>query len=325
MSKSWDATTDAVPGGARVGKVPTNAPQPLSDHILPPTTESPAQRDESTEEETAEDRKKEKLDRKPKPKRPRGGQLPALDNSRSVQQRNLVESPAAPLTMFGSAKPVVPLFIASIGNPAPKYANTFHSAGHVVIARIRELREFAAFRKDRRLANGEVSYQTDPTSKYQNTINPFKLMTGRRDERQPEEIPAGEENWTLWQSPTLMNTSGKAVRTAWNEWLKESPEFASSGLLVVLHDELESPLGKVKVRASGGSNKGHNGLKSIAAHLPNTPYVKVGIGIGRPESRSPEDVSKYVLKKMSPHELITVREAAGNVIGKLRDIQEGKI
>ncbi|KAK8171524.1 peptidyl-tRNA hydrolase [Phyllosticta citrichinensis] len=227
--------------------------------------------------------------------------------------------------MFGSAKPAVPLFIASIGNPAPKYANTMHSAGHVVLARIRELRNFAAFRPDRRLANGLVTYQADPIRKHEFTMNPIKVLTGRLEEAQPENIPTGEENWTLWQSPTLMNVSGKAVRTAFNEWRKETTEFANSGLLVVLHDELEQPLGKVRVRRAGGSHKGHNGLKSLGAHLSNTPYIKVGIGIGRPESRSPEDVAKYVLRKMSPHELITVREAAGDVIGKLREIQEGSL
>lgn len=227
--------------------------------------------------------------------------------------------------MFGSAKPAVPLFIASIGNPAPKYANTMHSAGHVVLERIRELRNFAAFRPNRRLANGLVTYQADPILKHEFTVNPIRRLTGQLEKAQPAKIATDEENWTLWQSPTLMNVSGKAVRTAFNEWRKETAEFANNGLLVVLHDELERPLGNVRVCPAGSSHKGHNGLKSLGAHLSNTPYIKVGIGIGRPENRSSDVVARFVLRKMSPHELFTVQEAAGDVIGKLREIQEGSL
>ncbi|KAK7532735.1 peptidyl-tRNA hydrolase-domain-containing protein [Phyllosticta citricarpa] len=319
------AVLDPVPDARGVGKFAA-PPRPLPDVTSTHPTYTPTRCEELRKEDTAEDTTNEKRERRGKGNKQKLAESAVQHSSKltsrttAVQQHNSV-----PPTMFGSVKPAVPLFIASIGNPGPKYANTLHSAGHVVIARIQKLRNFAEFRPNKRLANGLVTYQADPIRKHEFTMNPLKVLTGRRELSQPEEIAVGEENWTLWQSPLLMNMSGKAVRTAFNEWRKEAAEFASSGRLVVLHDDLEQPLGKVRVRSAGGSHRGHNGLKSLAAYLPNTPYVKVGIGIGRPTSRSPEDVAKYVLRQMSPQELIFLTQAAGEVIGKLREIQEGKL
>jgi PTH1 family peptidyl-tRNA hydrolase len=54
--------------------------------------------------------------------------------------------------------------------------------------------------------------------------------------------------------------------------------------LVVVHDELDLPVGRVKVKAGGGT-AGHNGLRSIHAHLHDDGYVRVRIGIGKPPGR----------------------------------------
>lgn len=81
-------------------------------------------------------------------------------------------------------------------------------------------------------------------------------------------------------------------------------------------------------RSSASSVKGHKGLKSVVEHLGvgggggTKEFVRVGVGIGRPASREPEDVSRFVLRKMSLKEIEAVTEAAGEVLGILNTIRE---
>ena len=113
-----------------------------------------------------------------------------------------------------------------------------------------------------------------------------------------------------------MNLSGKAVAGAWRAFLRDIPaDERSEARLVVLHDELESPLGKVKQKLSTSSHRGHNGIKSCKDVLGNKePFVRLGIGIGRPESRESADVTKYVLRKMTSVERRAIEDAAGPVL-----------
>jgi PTH1 family peptidyl-tRNA hydrolase len=121
-----------------------------------------------------------------------------------------------------------------------------------------------------------------------------------------------------------MNASGSAVRDAWRQFLRESPTSSAKvePKLVVLHDELEAPLGAVVVRSGTVSAKGHNGLKSIQAHLgKDVSWSRIGIGIGRPSSRDPEVVSAYVLGKMSPQERGKIEGCVGKVVEELGRIR----
>ena len=185
-----------------------------------------------------------------------------------------------------------PLFVASLGNPPPAYKNTLHSAGHTVLSALQQHLIYPPFSKSRPHANGLVSRGDD---------------------------------FILWQSPTLMNVSGPAVATAWRAFLKELPNADRvHAKLVVVHDELESPLGKIKTK-HGGSPKGHNGLKSVNTSLGGMSYARIGVGIGRPESRESRDVASYVLKKMTPVELQKISDEADTVFSilmKMRDEQD---
>lgn len=87
--------------------------------------------------------------------------------------------------------------------------------------------------------------------------------------------------------------------------------------MVVVHDELELALGGVKVKGGELSTKGHNGLKSIQGSFRGE-WTRIGVGIGRPESREREDVSRFVLKKMSPQERMKVEGSVGRVLEELR-------
>lgn len=76
-------------------------------------------------------------------------------------------------------------------------------------------------------------------------------------------LPLLDQTYTFWQSRSFMNISGKGVRIAWNSFLLGlEPEERKEAILVVLHDELEVALGKVKVKKTGSAG-GHNGLISI--------------------------------------------------------------
>jgi len=88
--------------------------------------------------------------------------------------------------------------------------------------------------------------------------------------------------------------------------------------LVVVHDELECKLGDVKIKKGDASPKGHNGLKSIKEQLRGEEWWRIGVGIGRPESRDPDVVAGFVLRKMSSAERSRIEGAVGRVEAELR-------
>lgn len=179
------------------------------------------------------------------------------------------------------------IFVASLGNPSPAYKNTFHSAGHTVIEDVRSMLASDRFSRESAFGKGLVS-----RGKY----------------------------ITLWQSPSLMNISGKALLPAWKAFLRElSDEERSRAKLVILHDDLENQLGKIKIKV-GGSARGHNGIKDCMLRLQGMEFTRIGIGIGRPLSRDSSDVAIYVLRKMKPDELEKVRDAAGPVFKELNNM-----
>ena len=80
-----------------------------------------------------------------------------------------------------------------------------------------------------------------------------------------------------------MNILGKNVKDALKHF--NGIEFKKKGNLIVIHDDLEQKLGKYRIVAET-SFKGHNGLKSISDELGGIKnFIRIGIGIGRPESR----------------------------------------
>jgi PTH1 family peptidyl-tRNA hydrolase len=122
-----------------------------------------------------------------------------------------------------------------------------------------------------------------------------------------------------------MNVSGPSVLAAWKAFQRDNGHNPAdmntkeAGLaLVVVHDELESALGKVAVKPGSGSARGHNGLKSIKGSFPGQlEYKRIGVGIGRPESREPNDVANYVLRSMTGTEKSKLEAAAGSVLAEL--------
>jgi PTH1 family peptidyl-tRNA hydrolase len=205
--------------------------------------------------------------------------------------RSLPSPPPSPTMAVARA---VPLLICSVGNPGSTYANTLHSAGHTVLKKLSERLEFQPYQKSRPHGSGLVSKPLAPS----------------------------DTDWTLWQSTSLMNVSGKGVKAAHNTWAQD--KTAGEGRLVIVHDEMEKPLGAVNLNVrQGASAKGHNGLKSIMASIGNVPFVRIGIGIGRPVSRESKDVANYVMRKMTPGEKAKIEGSVEEVIAKLKELESG--
>jgi PTH1 family peptidyl-tRNA hydrolase len=144
------------------------------------------------------------------------------------------------------------LFVG-LGNPGAKYARHRHNVGFMAVERIAERHGFGPWR--RRFQGHTADGEFDGS----------KVL--------------------LLKPDTYMNESGRAVGEA-ARFLK----LATSDI-VVFHDELDLLPGKLKVK-SGGGNAGHNGLRSLTAHLDNE-YARVRIGIGHPGAK--ELVQSWVL------------------------------
>ncbi len=97
------------------------------------------------------------------------------------------------------------------------------------------------------------------------------------------------------------NEEGQVAKPA----KKHSPPGTASRLIVV-HDELDLPSGRLKVK-SGGGTAGNNGLKSINGHLHTNEYLRVRVGIGKPPGRQPG--ADYVLRRPGAAERATLAQA----------------
>lgn len=139
--------------------------------------------------------------------------------------------------------------VLGLGNPGPKYASTRHNVGYMAV--------------DDLLAETGGLLEPVPGTK----ALAAQLRIGGRDV-------------LVLRSTTYMNLSGEAVAPL-AERLGVPPER-----IIVIHDELDLPAGKVRVKL-GGNENGHNGLKSCSALLGTRDYLRVRIGISRPPKGMP--------------------------------------
>jgi peptidyl-tRNA hydrolase, PTH1 family len=145
--------------------------------------------------------------------------------------------------------------IAGLGNPGPSYAGNRHNAGFMAA-------DVLATRAGVRFKAGK-----------------FRAMAA-------EGHLAGS-GVIIIKPLTFMNESGVAVAGI-SGYYRLGP-----GQIVVIHDELDLPFGTIRLKRGGGDN-GHNGLRSVTAHLGTRDYYRVRIGIGRPPGRM--DPAAYVLR-----------------------------
>ncbi|PLS68732.1 MAG: aminoacyl-tRNA hydrolase [Cyanobacteria bacterium M5B4] len=113
----------------------------------------------------------------------------------------------------------------------------------------------------------------------------------------------------LLKPSTFMNLSGQSVGAVVN-WYKLAPED-----VMVIYDDLDLPLGKIRLRKSGSAG-GHNGMRSIISHLHTQDFPRLRIGIGTSD-RAQQETVDYVLGKFTPQEsaiLLSVLDLVGKCL-----------
>jgi peptidyl-tRNA hydrolase, PTH1 family len=163
-----------------------------------------------------------------------------------------------------------PLIIA-LGNPGPQYERTRHNFGFMVAQAILEQ------------ATGRKS------------MNLKTLQSGGDFELYS--LTLGGVNCLLTRPQTFMNLSGRAAAKIMGR------HGVAPVSMVVLHDELDLPLGRMKLKRGGGSN-GHRGIESIVECTGSEDFLRLRLGIGRPQYSA--DVAKYVLESFDETEFLDV-------------------
>lgn len=122
--------------------------------------------------------------------------------------------------------------------------------------------------------------------------------------------------YDLYSKPTtFMNNSGMAVQ-AIKEYYKLGIED-----IIVIHDDIDLPFGTVKFKIGGGHG-GHNGLRSIDAHI-GKEYIRVRIGVGKPQDKA--DVANYVLNNFSKEELNKLQDIIPHIINAIKALKSEDI
>lgn len=173
----------------------------------------------------------------------------------------LIAAGSAIFRRGGSSAPVDWL-IVGLGNPGAKYAGTRHNVGYMVAERLNERYELGK-----------------PKNRYRG-----RLTSGR--------LGPGGPRVAVLMPDTYMNESGKSAGPARGE-LRVDVDH-----VVVVHDEIDFPFGRVESRLGGGA-AGHNGLKSLKQGLGSADFQRVRVGVGRPDSTDPEIVSGWVLGRFA--------------------------
>jgi len=163
--------------------------------------------------------------------------------------------------------------VAGLGNPGKKYEKTRHNAGFMAVDRF--VAKLAADRGEK-----PPAYKR----KYLACFTSGRLHTG--------------EDVAIIKPRTFMNRSGRSVARAVKK-LDVNPAE-----MVVVHDDLDLPLGKIRIKSGGGTG-GHKGLESICGALGTRDYIRLRIGIDRPPRG--ESVTGYVLEEFTPSELVIFR------------------
>jgi peptidyl-tRNA hydrolase, PTH1 family len=115
----------------------------------------------------------------------------------------------------------------------------------------------------------------------------------------------------LLRPETFMNDSGRSVNAA-ARFFKLEPDA-----ILVVHDEIDLEPGRLQARKGGGL-AGHNGLRSIAAHLKSSDFLRLRVGVGRPGRGDPRQPANYVLSNFLPEENVeTIVARAADAVEKL--------
>jgi PTH1 family peptidyl-tRNA hydrolase len=152
------------------------------------------------------------------------------------------------------------LLVVGLGNPGREYARNRHNAGYLVVDELGR-RHGGSWR-----------------SKFSGQLAEIRLEGHKLALLKPE---------------TYMNESGRSVGAA-VQFFKVAPDA-----VLVVHDEGDFDLGRLELKFGGGLG-GHNGLRSIVQHLKTQDFLRLRIGVGRPERGDPRPLADYVLADFEP-------------------------
>ncbi len=178
-------------------------------------------------------------------------------------------------------------FIIGLGNPGKKYDNSRHNIGFLLI------QQFAKNNSSTFLLKNKIR------CKY----SEFKL---------------DGVVYRLFMPTTFMNNSGEAVR-AIIDWFKVNKDK-----LIIVVDDIDIPLGKIRVRKKGSSG-GHNGLKSIINYLNSKEFLRIRIGIGSPpvvEEDKKFNTISHVLGNFSRKEKLILNKIFCQIIYSLQKLND---
>lgn len=186
--------------------------------------------------------------------------------------------------------------IVGLGNPGDKYAGTRHNLGFMVV--------------DELVKKWDVG-----GGKWDFEVRNWKL----EDKFKSEIIHAPE--LILAKPQSYMNNSGMTVSLISNYYKVDSQD------VIIIHDELDLPLGKIKVRI-GGAAAGHHGVESIISSLGTDQFIRIRLGIGNLKTQSSErkgahvDAEKFVLEPFMHSEKSQVKHMIKQAIKALESLLE---
>jgi PTH1 family peptidyl-tRNA hydrolase len=154
------------------------------------------------------------------------------------------------------------LLVVGLGNPGREYARNRHNVGWMVV--------------DELARRHDGSWR----SKFSGQLAEVRLDGHKVALLKPE---------------TYMNESGRSIAAA-ASFFKVDPDS-----VLIVHDESDLERGRLQLRLGGGL-AGHNGLRSIAQHLKTQDFLRLRVGVGRPERGDPRPLADYVLSNFEPHE-----------------------
>ena len=176
--------------------------------------------------------------------------------------------------------------LVGLGNPGDKYAGTRHNVGFMALERLAS-QGGGAFRQQGKL-HGLLA-----------------------------EVGQGDQRLRLLMPQTYMNDSGRSIRAALDWFGLEASQ------MLVLVDDMDLPLGRLRLRLSGGAG-GHNGLRSTIAHLGGQEFPRLRIGIGAPALNPVERKQRtvgHVLGRFAVAEQPVLDEVLDEVLAGISLIQ----
>lgn len=170
---------------------------------------------------------------------------------------------------MSNSKLIIPELIVGLGNPEPKYDQTRHNIGFEAVDSLATA--WSISWKENKRFQGLIAEGISP---YGNKIRLLKPLT-------------------------YMNRSGQAVRAV-IDWYKIAPDA-----VLVIYDDMDLPVGRLRMRRSGSAG-GHNGMKSIIAHLGSQDFPRLRIGIGKSDGK--KQTIGHVLGRFSSEEKTIIQE-----------------